>query len=371
MVLETHVEDASEWRPPRRSVLNLSEFWLFRLSPRLLSPFHAFGQVVFADNSLSGFVIIASLFVDQPWLATMAILGCCSGELSAYAAGVDNTTVARGMCSYNGVLVGCGFAVFFGFPAWSWQCVAAIACGGVVQSYILVAISKTLNSPAWTWPFNIVVLCTLSYNPPFPPSSSLPKEWFLLDDYMADFDVLDIVKGILIGVSQIFVVENWISGLLILIGLSVHDVKLATSCLTGSVVGLIVGLIFQAESSDIKAGLWGFNPALTAAAVYTFCAPSRQMCVFLVISACVTQILAASMARIFSTVLQIPIGTVPFCMVATFAFKLIGHLQGITFRVAAPVKVESSQQIDGKDSIDGVDVVVGTPLCTPDKEFFC
>jgi len=244
-----------------------------------------------------------------------------------------------------------------------------VACA--VQSYILVAISKTLNSPAWTWPFNIVVLCTLSYNPPFPPSSSLPKEWFLLDDYMADFDVLDIVKGILIGVSQIFVVENWISGLLILIGLSVHDVKLATSCLTGSVVGLIVGLIFQAESSDIKAGLWGFNPALTAAAVYTFCAPSRQMCVFLVISACVTQILAASMARIFSTVLQIPIGTVPFCMVATFAFKLIGHLQGITFRVAAPVKVESSQQIDGKDSIDGVDVVVGTPLCTPDKEFFC
>ena len=78
----------------------------------------------------------------------------------------------------------------------------------------------------------------------------------------------------LVGISQIFVVENAISGALILGGIAVYSKEAAAHTFLGSSIGVATGVVMGADPSAITAGLWGFNPALTSLAVSVFFTPS-------------------------------------------------------------------------------------------------
>ncbi len=78
----------------------------------------------------------------------------------------------------------------------------------------------------------------------------------------------------LVGISQIFVVQNALSGALILGGIAVYSKEAAAHTLLGSSIGVATGVVMGADPSAITAGLWGFNPALTSLAVSVFFTPS-------------------------------------------------------------------------------------------------
>ncbi|EGB01907.1 hypothetical protein AURANDRAFT_69378, partial [Aureococcus anophagefferens] len=70
------------------------------------------GQVVFLDKPAQGNVVLAGLAYGDPALAVLAAVGGASATSAARLLDVDRGSVDAGLCSYNGVLVGCAFAAF-------------------------------------------------------------------------------------------------------------------------------------------------------------------------------------------------------------------------------------------------------------------
>lgn len=178
-------------------------------------------------------------------------------------------------------------------------------------------------------------------------------------------------------------------GVLIFIGLAVYEARLAVACVLGSMCGVFTALAMQADPTAVKDGIWGFNPALTACAVCTFCRPTKSMWALLVFSSVATQVLAAGMGRTCAEVFKIPSGTLPFCITATFVHRLIGNVSGISPKPGRRqsiqaavvslfgVSVQSAEpNDDGSGSpddyfpdVNGSTVVLGTPLSTPTKMY--
>ena len=77
----------------------------------------------------------------------------------------------------------------------------------------------------------------------------------------------------LVGVSQIFVVNDALSGAAILAAIALYSPQCAAHTLMGSAVGMGTALACGAPAAEIGMGLWGFNSALTALAVSVFFVP--------------------------------------------------------------------------------------------------
>eukprot|EP00928_Gymnodinium_smaydae_P072219 TRINITY_DN5561_c0_g3_i1.p1 TRINITY_DN5561_c0_g3~~TRINITY_DN5561_c0_g3_i1.p1 ORF type:complete len:373 (-),score=43.00 TRINITY_DN5561_c0_g3_i1:324-1442(-) len=294
-------------------------------------PLQGFGQVVFADSAFSGFFILIGLLVGHPWLGFLSIIGCYAGTIAAWVANVSGDQVEHGLLGYNGVLVGCGFAVFLGFEEWSWECIVATALGGVAQTFMFVALANMYKTPCWTFPFNFVLLMSLLYVRPF-----ISVEELLLPasisrvEYFASYGIVELITAILHGVSQIFVVKSWITGLLILFGLSAYTWRLGLACALGSLMGLLTALAMQEDVAAVKAGIGGYNAALAACAVVTFVEPTKEMWVLVISSAVAAQWVAAGLGRASADVFHMPIGTLPFCIVASLSHQMIQRIKGIS-----------------------------------------
>ena len=74
----------------------------------------------------------------------------------------------------------------------------------------------------------------------------------------------------LVGVSQIFVVNDPLAGAMMLGAIASYSPQCAGFTLLGSTLGLGTGLLLGAPAAELGMGLWGFNPALTSLAVSVF-----------------------------------------------------------------------------------------------------
>jgi Urea transporter len=77
------------------------------------------GQVIFLQSDTAGKIILASLAVGDPFLASLAALGSVSATAMAQVAHLDqessssaSSMTRAGLYSYNGCLVGCAASVF-------------------------------------------------------------------------------------------------------------------------------------------------------------------------------------------------------------------------------------------------------------------
>ena len=118
------------------------------------------------------------------------------------------------------------------------------------------------------------------------------------------------------GVSQIFVVDNVVSGNVIALGLLVQQPSWAFHAVGGSAVGALTGLMMGAPLDEILHGLWGFNSALTALSVAVFYEPSRQTYVLAGAGAAATAVVFGGLKTALGAC-AVPALTLPFCAVAT------------------------------------------------------
>lgn len=317
------------------------------LPQRVLCPYlNGFGQVIFAESWLGGVMIIIGLFVGDPWLAVVSMVGCLAGTVTADIVSLDQSVVTKGLMGYNGVLVGCGFAVFLGFEVWTWQPIVATALGGVAQVGVMMALSNMQESPVWTFPFNWVLTCTLLYIRPFDHWAPPPHpvyDWDL-------FTLLEVAEAIPTGISQIFVVKSWVAGIIIVLGLLCSSWKLAASTVLGSTVGLLAAMAIGANAAQIKDGLWGYDSALTAASICTFFEPTRAMMAFMVVASAGTVVLHAGIATLMAR-WMVPCGTLPFCIAATLCYKMIGKVRGLHALQEGARAAEEESDSEEADSV--------------------
>lgn len=134
---------------------------------------------------------------------------------------------------------------------------------------------------------------------------------------------------VLRGVSQIFFVENASSGLLILIGLAVTDIRLSGLVLLGSAVQCTGALAVRLRD-DVRHGLMGYNGALVGAAAYLYAGFSDVAVMLTVIGALACIAVHEMLRYVFGSSrlsrFSLPVSTAPFCIVAGLTWGGLGQL---------------------------------------------
>lgn len=74
-------------------------------------------------------------------------------------------------------------------------------------------------------------------------------------------------EGIMKGLSEIYIINNMGSSVLILLSILIYSRVGAALAVTGSTVGFLSSVMLGANNINAKIGLWGYNPALTMMAL--------------------------------------------------------------------------------------------------------
>lgn len=134
------------------------------------------------------------------------------------------------------------------------------------------------------------------------------------------------IKVLLLGFSQVFLLQSALSGALILAGLFCNSWQLALLALLGCLVSRSVASLWRDTKSEIADGLYGFNGTLVGIAIGVYWEISWLSILLLVVGAA----LSTWLARAFRRHAQLPGLTAPF-IIAVWVLLLLSMLapQGV------------------------------------------
>lgn len=296
------------------------------------------GQILFADNPVSGLFILIGLFVASPWLGAATLIGVVASTATAHLLRLDRSRIRAGLYGYNGALVGGALATFL-VPAWSASIILYIIAGAAVSIPIMVAVSLVLadrlHLPPLTLPFNLVTLPFLlatfaithiEHGPLLARHAEQPINTLLRESTNAPTGSLAVAlaEALFRGIGQIVFADSVISGVLILLGVLVWSRIAGVFALLGSLLGLLVGLALGGDGFSEYHGLWGYNAMVSAeaiAGVFIVCTWSSVL--YGLACAAATTVLYAGLA-VFAGPYGIPVLTLPFVL-TTLVFLSVKH----------------------------------------------
>lgn len=282
-----------------------------------------FGQVVFQPAVMSGVLFLAGIV----WGALAegkpsVLLGAIAGGLVSTVAGFlfyrrEKGDYENGLWGFNGVLVGCALPTFLPSVWWMWL---MLVVGAGVTPWLRSLMGRVkLNS--LTFPFVVVTWCLILVARWLCHGGGEPVALF------AEPEIAGWIGAMLKGVSEIFLIDSWITGVLFLFALSAGSLWAALMAAAGAGVGALLAWLCGYDMGGIADGLYGFNPALVAVAVATvFNRVSVASVVIAIVSAVVAFFVGVLMAGLF-TPLGLPLLTAPFCIVTWIAIFLSGRLR--------------------------------------------
>lgn len=232
-------------------------------------------QVLLQNNPLTGLLILLAIawgaFENgQPRVFGGALVGLLVGTATALVLQVDRASFRKGLFGFSPLLTGIAVATFLDHRPLMWLYLVLGAAGTTVVTLALNAVFKRWGLTAFTFPFVlttwVLLMAAYQFNrftvrtqltPKFPGEGRLTA---------ASFD-WGLVPIFLRGVSQVFLTNSWISGLLIVVALLVNSRWSALFAVVGSVGATLLALWFGADGASLDKGLFGFNAVLTAIAV--------------------------------------------------------------------------------------------------------
>ena len=131
-----------------------------------------------------------------------------------------------------------------------------------------------------------------------------------------DGNFMTFITTSLKGISQVILIENAITGLLILIAITIESYYLGIIALLSSIIGTLIGKFGGVAEQTINQGLLGYNSVLTGMALASFLSGPYMWIIALVGSA-VAAIFTATMLH-FMQKTEIPILTFPFIILTWF-----------------------------------------------------
>lgn len=285
------------------------------------------GQVMFQQSAWTGFFILVGIFwgsyqTGNPAVAYGAIVGCLASTIAGFLVGGSKEECTEGLWGFNGTLVGCAFPTFMANTWLMW--VALVFCAmcttWVRQGLNNIMAAWKFNS--FTFPFVLLtwIFLLTSQMSHAMPAATLPAP--VLDTHFATLTAVsfgDLVIYWLKGVSQVFLVDSWVTGIFFLFALALCSRWAAIWAAVGSAISLAVAILFQLSGADISEGLMGFSPVLTGIALgCTFYKPSWRTAMWAIAGIIATLFIQVAMDMLFMP-LGIPTLTGPFC-VATWLF---------------------------------------------------
>nr|WP_202536832.1 urea transporter [Streptomyces sp. SID8350] len=234
----------------------------------LLASLRGVGQVDLQPLIWTGLLILAALWSAGWKIGLFATLGTLVSTATAYALGVDRSSIAVGLQGYSGCLTGIELVVSLGHHPATY----ILAVVGAVVCTLLTAALTTLLGPygltALTAPFclvsGVMVLGAPSFSriwngAPDPVSSPTTGDTAITWD--------DLWHAFFTNVSQVFLVDEWYVGLIMLAGLACAGARVVLFAAAGSVTGIVTAWALGAPTELIRNGIYGYNAVLVAIAL--------------------------------------------------------------------------------------------------------
>ncbi|WP_211267817.1 urea transporter [Paenibacillus antarcticus] len=127
------------------------------------------------------------------------------------------------------------------------------------------------------------------------------------------------------GISQVILIDNPITGLIILVAIMISDISLGIVALLSAMIGTWIGYIGGKDKAAVNQGIFGYNSVLAGIALFLFLGGELQWVIALVGAAVVTLITAAMMYVLSSTV--VPVLTLPYIMLTWTTVLSSYHLK--------------------------------------------
>ncbi|HEY9647373.1 MAG TPA: urea transporter [Chroococcidiopsis sp.] len=286
------------------------------------------GQVIFVNNPISGLLILIALFLQSSWVGVLSAVGVLASTLTAVALRLDRTSLRNGIFGYNGILVGAAIATFgaSGNGLWNGAWLLAAALCAALTTLLLNTVGTWFVSqfkfPPLTLPFVAATLLFLAI------ALWLPQPFFTLAPSSSvtshpPLDWLHLAKTLPIGFGQVFLMDRFWSGLLVLLAVALCTPLGALVGLGGGLLGMVAGMVLGAATDTIYAGLWSYNAVLTAIAISgVFYAPSLRSFVVGGGAALLAAVLGGALSAGFAR-LQLPALTLSFCLVTIGVFLVL------------------------------------------------
>lgn len=288
------------------------------------------GQVMFQNNAWTGLLFLVGIFwgayeSGTPLVAWGAIVGLIASTLTGYLLPLPREDGRDGLWGFNGILVGCGFLTFLGNTPFTW--VALIICAAFT-TFVRIGFNNVMapwkvNSLTFpfvfaTWLFLLASRTMKGLPPSYMPSPHLPGEF----SEAVNLGFEDIVIYWLKGISQVFLINSWATGIIFLIALLINDKWAAFWAAVASAISLGVILLFKGPGMDIANGLYGFSAVLTGIALGTVFDKSsyKPAWIWCLAGIIITVFIQAAM-NVLLAPLGLPTLTGPFC-IATWLFLL-------------------------------------------------
>ncbi len=287
------------------------------------------GQVMLQNNAYTGAIFLAGIFWHSRLFGLAALVGAAASTAAAMATGVARPQIREGLFGFNGALVAIALLTFLqpDALAWAYVILAAI-CSTVLMAALMRALS-VWKAPALTAPFVLTTLLFLLACARFGrlhvtgilPTAGLPKA-ASVEGVVTGTTLL---QGLFNGLGQVFFQGSVVTGACFALGLLVSARKAFAAALLGSFIGLLMGWAMGAAEPALRAGAFGFNPALTAIALGgVFFAMDRFSLAYAALATATTAVVFAGISAALEP-LGMPALTAPFVLVV-WLFILAGPI---------------------------------------------
>lgn len=295
--------------------------------------FKGAGQVMFQGNIWTGIFFLAGIFYGAyanhtPAVAWGALVGLFMSTITGYILRYPAEKGINGLWGFNGILVGCALPTFLGNVPLMWLAVIIFSSMTTWVMFGLNLLLAPTKVSSFTFPFVLTtwfILMAARIMHGLPDSGLGAPE--LPGNFSSTFNTSfgSLLNYWLRGISQVFLINSWVTGLLFLIGLAISSRWAAIWAAIASAVALGTAILYQCNGGDIANGLFGFSPVLTGIALgTTFYHVNWRTAIWSLLGIFATVFIQAGMDVFFSPI-GIPTLTGPFC-VTTWLF-LWPHLK--------------------------------------------
>ena len=285
------------------------------------------GQVMFQNSAWTGLLFLCGIawgawHAGRLEVAAGALAGLCAGTLAARLLGAPREEIEDGLHGYNGILVGCALPVFLDGGALCWILIVA---GAFFSTVIMMAVSRVFRSwkvSAMTGPFVFttwfILLASYSFSgfsASALPHPALPSPQ---PDMLSFSGAVMFLQASLAGVSQVFLLDDAVTGALFLAGLAAGSLSAALYGWAGSLIAMTAALLFGADGAQVHAGLYQFSAVLTAVGIgTTFYHPGWRVALYTFLATIFTVVAQGALNAALAP-LGIPTLTFPFVIAAWF-----------------------------------------------------
>lgn len=278
------------------------------LRPALVA-LRGIGQVMFEGHAGTGLLFLAGIAVASPLMAVGAVIGAVIGPLVARLAGFDRSEIDDGTHGFNPTLVGIALLFFLKPVPLAWGLLVA---GCIAATFLTRAFRGYLPFPTYTAPFILVTWLAII------TAHAMAGTGIDVAHAPPAHTPVGFVQAVLDGAAEVMFGANIVTGLLFLIGIALSDRWHAAIALIGSIAGTALSYYHNDPAETIGIGIYGYNAALAAMAVFLW----RRSLLLPLLAA----LISVPLTEFFPKSLGIPALTAPF-VVATWIMLAIGWLE--------------------------------------------